>query len=108
MQRDSTRGLLFDDQGLLGHVNDDRGERSEVRDRVGNVKRFAFGCVHVADPRIFGCITERGRFGIFEPYLRLARSGERILPHRVDGCTWVDIGSPSQLARAEALAVAAR
>lgn len=104
MERASSRGLLFDAQGLLGHVNDDAGTRTEVRPAVGAVTRLAFACVHVIDPAIFDAITERGRFGIFEPYLRLAAEGARILPHRVDGCAWVDIGRPEQLAHAEALA----
>ena len=104
MERDSPRGLLFDDHGLLGHVNDDRGTRTEVRDPVGEIQRQAFACAHVIEPRIFDRITERGRFGIFDPYLRLAAEGERIASFRVDGCTWVDIGRPEQLARANALA----
>ncbi len=104
MERDSPRGLLFDDHGLLGHVNDAAGTRTQVRDAVGAVQRLAFACVHVVEPAIFDRINERGRFGIFEPYLRLAAEGARIRPHRVDGCTWVDIGRPEQLARANDLA----
>lgn len=104
MERDSPRGLLFDEHGLLGHVNDDRGTRTQVREAVGTVTRLAFACVHVVEPTIFDRIRERGRFGIFEPYLRLAAEGAHIRPHRVDGCTWVDIGRPEQLAHANALA----
>lgn len=104
MERPSSRGLLFDDHGLVGRANDDADGDVLVREPDGPVVRFAFGCVHVASPELFNAITERGRFGIFETYLRLAREGARILPHRVDGCTWVDIGSPAQLERANALA----
>ncbi|MDA1194868.1 MAG: sugar phosphate nucleotidyltransferase [Planctomycetota bacterium] len=104
MERPSTRGLLFDDHGLLGHANDERGTSVQVRTPQGPVQRLAFACVHVIEPAFFDQITEQGRFGIFEPYLRLAAVGARILPHRVDGCTWVDIGRPDQLAHADALA----
>ncbi|MDF1702502.1 MAG: nucleotidyltransferase family protein [Planctomycetota bacterium] len=104
MERNSPRGLLFDDRGLLGHVNDERGTRLEVRPPEGEVTRLAFACVHVIEPTIFDRITEAGRFGIFDPYLRLAAEGARIAPHRVDGCTWVDIGRPEQLAHANELA----
>ena len=104
MERNSPRGLLFDEHGLLGHVNDDRGTRVTVREPQGEVQRLAFACAHVIEPSIFDRITERGRFGIFDPYLRLAGEGARILPHRVDGCTWVDIGRPEQLAHANELA----
>ena len=101
MDRPSSRGLLFDAQGLLGHVNDDRGLRVVVRTPVGQVERLAFGCVHVIEPRFFDLVVERGRFGIFETYLRLAAEGVRIAPHRVEGCTWCDIGRPADLARAD-------
>jgi len=104
MERPSPRGLLFDDQGLVGHVNDTQGTRVQVREAVGPIRRLAFACAHVASPAVFDAITERGRFGIFEPYLRLAGSGTRIASHRVDGCTWVDIGRPEQLAHANELA----
>ncbi len=104
MERPSSRGLLFDDRGLVGRANDDADGNVLVREPVGEVVRFAFGCVHVASPELFDAVTERGRFGIFETYLRLAAEGAAILPHRVDGCTWVDIGSPQQLERANALA----
>jgi NDP-sugar pyrophosphorylase family protein len=104
MERSSTRGLLFDDQGLLGHVDDDRGGPRPVRPAVGAVRRLAFACVHVIEPAFFEHVRERGRFGIFETYLRLAKEGARIQPARVDGCTWIDVGRPEDLARADALA----
>ncbi len=106
MERPSSRGLLFDDRGLVGRANDDADGEVFVREPVGDVHRFAFACVHVASPELFVGMTERGRFGIFETYLRLAREGATILPHRVDGCTWVDIGRPEQLEHANRLAEA--
>jgi NDP-sugar pyrophosphorylase family protein len=104
MERPSSRGLLFDDEGLCGRVNDDADGEVLVRTAVGTPRRLAFACAHVVEPRFFELLQEHGRFGIFEPYLRLAAAGEHLEAHRVDGCTWVDIGSPEQLARAEALA----
>ena len=74
--------------------------RLEVRDAVGPVRRLPFSGVHVISPRLLAAITERGAFSILEPYLRLAAAGERILPFRMDGSTWVDIGRPEQLERA--------
>lgn len=104
MERPSSRGLLFDERGLVGRVNDDADGEVLVRAPEGPVQRLAFGCVHVADPALFDRITEEGRFGIFEPYLRLAAEGFRLLPFRVDGCTWVDIGRLDALERARSLA----
>ena len=107
MERPSTRGLLFDDRGLVGRANDEADGEVLVRDAVGEVTRLAFACVHVCGSDLFEEIAETGRFGIFEPYLRLAAEGWALLPSRVDGCTWVDIGRPEQLDEAQRLADAA-
>ncbi len=104
MERPSTRGLLFDEGGLAGRANDDADGEVFVRSTAGPVRRLAFACAHVVSPAFLDSVTERGRFGIFVPYLRLAEAGARILPHRVDGCTWVDIGRPEQLAQANEIA----
>ena len=61
------------------------------------MRAIPFAGIHVISPRIFGLLTERGAFSILDPYLRLAAAGERILPFRVDGYTWIDIGRPEQL-----------
>jgi NDP-sugar pyrophosphorylase family protein len=61
--------------------------------------------VHVASPALLDRIEERGVFSILDPYLRLAGQGERILPFRADGCVWIDVGRPADLARAEKLAI---
>ena len=97
MERPSARAFLFDDRGLLGRVDDRHGLDLRVRPAEGEVRRLAFGGVHVVSPEILGRITERGVFSILDPYLRLAGEGERILPFRVDGALWLDIGRPEQL-----------
>ena len=97
MERETSRHLLFDDVGLLGRTDAKKGLDLRVRDAVGEVRKLAFGGVHVISPRIFGLLTERGAFSILDPYLRLAGEGETILPFRVDGHLWLDIGSPAQL-----------
>ncbi len=106
MHRPSTRGLLFDARGLVGRVNDDADGEVLARRAEGALQRLAFACGHVVSPAFLDQVVERGRFGIFEPYLRLAGEGARILPHAVDGCTWVDVGRPEDLARADRLASA--
>ena len=97
MERPSSRYLLFDDRGLLGRADEKKGIRIEVRDPVGEVAALGFGGVHVISPEIFGRLTERGAFSILDPYLRLAREGLRILPFRIDGRYWSDIGKPEEL-----------
>lgn len=100
MERETSRHLLFDERGLLGRVDEGKGIRIEVRDAVGEVRKLAFGGVHVISPAFFRLTTERGAFSILDPYLRLAGNGEIIRPFRIDGCHWTDIGKPAQLEEA--------
>jgi NDP-sugar pyrophosphorylase family protein len=100
LDRPSTRKLLFDDDGLLGRVDEGKGVDLRVRPARGEVVVLPFAGVHVISPRIFPLLTETGAFSILEPYLRLAGAGERIMPFRVDGCAWLDIGRPEQLEEA--------
>lgn len=100
MERESTRSLLFDDRGLLGRVDEAKGIRIEVREAEGEVRRLAFAGVHVVDPAFLEKVTERGVFSILDPYLRLAGTGERIFPFRIEGSHWLDIGKPAQLEEA--------
>jgi NDP-sugar pyrophosphorylase family protein len=108
MERETQRHLLFDDRGLLGRSDASKGIELRVREAVGEVRKLAFGGIHVISPRIFALLTERGAFSILDPYLRLAGAGEVILPFRVDGYTWIDIGRPDQLQAAHAKAAVLR
>lgn len=100
MERPSSRQLLFDEVGLVGRVDQGKQLRLEARAPVGEVKPLAFAGVHVISPAIFRGITETGAFSILEPYLRLVGEGARVLPFRIDGCHWTDIGKPEQLEEA--------
>jgi MurNAc alpha-1-phosphate uridylyltransferase len=100
MERETSRYLLFDEIGLLGRADERKGIRLEARPPVGEVRRLAFGGVHVISPGIFDRITETGAFSILDSYLRLAGEGAIILPFRIDGCYWSDIGKPEQLEEA--------
>lgn len=100
MERPTSRYLLFDDVGLFGRADEGKGLRLEARPAVGPERRLAFGGVHVISPEIFARTSERGAFSILDPYLRLVEEGAKILPHRIDGHRWVDIGKPEQLQEA--------
>jgi NDP-sugar pyrophosphorylase family protein len=103
LDRPTTRRLLFDDVGLLGRVDEGKGLELRVREPAGALHALPFAGIHVVSPRIFGLLTERGAFSILDPYLRLAGQGERVLPFRVDGHSWIDIGKPAQLEQARRL-----
>jgi N-acetyl-alpha-D-muramate 1-phosphate uridylyltransferase len=105
MNRDTTRHLLFDDDGMLvGAGNTANGYERRAREPRGSAHPLGFCGIHVISPRIFDMITEEGVFSIIDLYMRLAGSGERIAAHRVDDALWIDIGKPEQLERARHLA----
>ncbi|MEX2582918.1 MAG: nucleotidyltransferase family protein [Gemmatimonadota bacterium] len=104
MHRQTSRYLLFDDRGLLGRIDEGKGLRIAVREPSGEERRLAFAGIHVIAPGFPGLLTEEGAFSILEPYLRLAGAGYRIAPFLADGCEWLDIGKPEQLAEADRVA----
>lgn len=100
MEREASRYLLFDENGLLGHGNEMTGAERRVREPVGSAEKLGFCGIHVIAPRIFETITESGVFSIITLYMRLAAEGERILPWRIDQARWMDIGTPEKLSEA--------
>lgn len=101
-QRETSRMLLFDAHGLLGRIDTRAGTRTEVRAARGEVRASAFAGIHVVSPALLERITERGIFSITDVYLRLAGEGARIRPYRMDGASWLEIGTPERLAAARA------
>ena len=95
--RPSSRRLVFDDRGLLGRDDASRGPSPRARPVSGAPTSLAFAGVHVVARALLDRIEERGAFSIVETYLRLAREGAAIRPHRVDGARWVDVGRPETL-----------
>ena len=102
--RDTTRPLLFDDRGLYGWADRRPGREAEeiLREPVGTPREWGFAGVHVIDPRIFDLFTERGKFSIIPPYLRLAAQGHQIRPYDVSEALWLEIGSLARLEEARA------
>lgn len=100
MEREASRYLLFDAEGLCGHGNAVAGTEHIARPPVGATERLGFCGIHVIAPRIFGLIREQGAFSIITLYMRLAAAGEQILPWRIDNARWLDIGTPEKLEEA--------
>jgi NDP-sugar pyrophosphorylase family protein len=103
MDRPAARRLLFDAVGLLGHRDERTGVERRVRSPRGPVESLGFAGVQVVSPDLPSRLSERGAFSIVDAYLRLAGEGEPVLPHRVDGCRWIDVGRPADLERARAM-----
>jgi NDP-sugar pyrophosphorylase family protein len=96
-ERETSRFLLFDPDGLVGWESVRTGRSERVRARRGEVRRVAFAGIHAVDPRFFDLVVERGAFSILDPYLRLSAAGERVLPLDVTGALWLEIGTPERL-----------
>lgn len=101
MSRTSTRQLLFDEGGLLGRLDSGKGVRVEGRRMKGRVIERAFAGIHVISPDFLDRMSEEGAFSILDSYLRVIGEGRRIDAFDADGYSWIDIGRPEQLAKAE-------
>jgi NDP-sugar pyrophosphorylase family protein len=109
MEREASRKLLFDEQGLLcgRRKGNDAPEMVSSRPGVKNkdVARtrrppqsaLAFCGIHLLSPRIFGLMTETGVFSIIDTYLRIAAQDENIVAFRADGAYWRDLGRPESV-----------
>ena len=90
--------FLFDDELLLrGLLSSKRKTISTGGNDAGEFKKLAFSGIHVLSPDIFSKLKETGVFSIIEPYLRLAREGEKIRGFRMDDSFWQDMGSIKKL-----------
>jgi NDP-sugar pyrophosphorylase family protein len=99
-QRETSRYLLFDEQGqLCGRRAGQDGEVEWARP-AAQTQALAFSGIHVLSPQIFAKMEEKGAFSIIPAYLRLAARGEKVLAFRADGCYWRDLGRPESIAQA--------
>jgi NDP-sugar pyrophosphorylase family protein len=112
-ERESSRQLLFDEQGQLcgrrtGSDREMHVPRSQNRDLhptdlghpAEQVQALAFCGIHVLSPQIFAKINEEGAFPIIDTYMRLAAQGEKIIAFHADECYWRDLGRPESIAQA--------
>jgi NDP-sugar pyrophosphorylase family protein len=104
-QRDTSRPLLFNEQGqLCGRrtgPGPGPGAEPEWALPAQQVNSLAFCGIHIVSPRIFADLPEHGAFSIIPAYLRLASNSEKILAFRADEYYWRDLGRPENIAEAE-------
>jgi len=98
--RETSRYLLFDEQGQLCGRRAGRNQRPQMVRPSGQTLALAFSGIHVISPRIFRLMTEEGGFSIINCYLRLAAQGEKILAFRADEYYWRDLGTPENVTQA--------
>jgi NDP-sugar pyrophosphorylase family protein len=99
--RETSRYLLFDEQGLLCGRRHGRSGEMQMSRPARQTRQLAFSGVHVISRRLLPLITEQGTFSIIDSYLRLAAQGEKILAFRADEYYWRDLGKPDNIAQAE-------
>jgi NDP-sugar pyrophosphorylase family protein len=98
--RETSRYLLFDEQGELCGRRAGRNHPPELVRPAQQVQAWAFSGIHVISPRFFSLMTEDGAYPIIASYLRLAAQGERIYAFRADKYYWRDLGRPENIAQA--------
>ena len=99
-ERESSRQLLFDEQGRLCGRRAERDTETEWARPVAQANALAFCGIHVISPQIFAKMEEEGAFSIIAAYLRLAAQGEKIVAFRADDYYWRDLGRPESITRA--------
>jgi len=100
-ERESSRYLLFDEQGELCGRRIGRDQEPELIRSSPNLQALAFSGIHIISPRFLTNMTEEGVFSIIATYLRLAGQGEKILAFRADEYYWRDLGKLDDLRQAE-------
>jgi NDP-sugar pyrophosphorylase family protein len=99
--RDSSRQLVFDENGDLCGRRAGRDAQMELVRPAHETHLLAFSGIHVISPRIFSLMHESGAFSVIDAYLRLAAEGEKIAAFRADEYYWRDLGKPESIAAAE-------
>jgi NDP-sugar pyrophosphorylase family protein len=100
-ERESSRYLLFDEQGELCGRRIGRDQEPEIARSTPNLRAFAFSGIHMISPRLLTNMTEEGVFSIIATYLRLAGQGEKILAFPANEYYWRDLGKLDDLRQAE-------
>jgi NDP-sugar pyrophosphorylase family protein len=100
-ERESSRYLLFDEQGELCGRQIGRDREPELVRSSPNLRALAFSGIHMISPRLLTNITEEGVFSIIATYLRLGGQGEKILAFPANEYYWRDLGKLDDLRQAE-------
>jgi NDP-sugar pyrophosphorylase family protein len=102
-RRETSRPLLVDDEGVYGRANRTEGWELIARHPGAGAAEVGFTGIHVLSPAIFDGLEQRGAFSIVESYMRLISAGERVGTFDVTDATWMDMGTPERLERAQRL-----
>lgn len=96
MTRESKRGLFMNSAMELV------GWTSERLPAPSNATQYAFSGISICSPSVFSYMPGGDTFSIIEPLLACARATHAVFGVSIDPRTWVDIGTPEQLAALQA------
>ncbi|NVO21622.1 MAG: nucleotidyltransferase family protein [Bacteroidetes bacterium] len=101
--RETSRYFLFDSTfRLYGWENIAKMEQMLIGMSRDELTRMAFSGIQILDPRIFSLLNKKGRFSLVDVYLELA-GANKILGFPHDPNTWVDMGKPADILKAETM-----
>ena len=95
MQRYSSRGLFFNSNMQLKGWTEETPPYSPAK---GSDQLLAFSGISVVSAELFQYMDDSAdTFSIVRPFLKAAKTTERVWGHSIDGSEWVDIGTPEHL-----------
>lgn len=100
-ERETSRYLLFDENGHLCGRRKSHDVHDEMSRKTEQVQALAFAGLHVISPRLLTEMREEGAFSIIDTYLNLAAREEKIAAFRADQYYWRDLGKPENIVEAE-------
>ena len=101
-RRKTSRYFLFDENNFLcGWRNIATGDEKISRDQIMFIEK-AFSGLHIINPRLFGLISQRGKFSIVDVYLQLSVSNP-IIGFDHTGSKLIDVGKPEAVQTAEVM-----
>lgn len=99
-QRQSSRYLLFDDEGRLAGWRNARTGEERICRKVAHYHPLAFSGIYVLSPAIFEYMPTQAVFSIIDVFLEAGRT-EKIVACRHDDALWLDVGRPAALEQAQ-------
>lgn len=97
MERETTRPLLFDDQGfLVGYENTEK-QSGEIFGSRALARPLAFTGIQVIAPSVLSYFSMKTPFSSISGYLSAARDGQKVLAYETSGFYWIDMGRQEHL-----------
>jgi len=97
---ESSRQLLFNENGLLCGRVDKKKEEKKILYPDENLREMAFSGIHIVDPKWFEINTLSGKFSIIDSYLELCKNN-KIISYLHNEDYWFDAGTQEKFFEAE-------